>query len=1494
MGFLGVYKAVYDYQPQGEGELELREGDLLYILEKSVEDDWWKAKKKAERDDEDEPEGLVPNNYVEEAPAISNAKALYDYTRQTDEEVSFSEDAELMVYDTSDPDWTLVGVNGDFGFAPANYIEIQEGSTPVAATAPPSLPSPAPVEPSAPALPQRPVEEPAEEPAAPASTSSPIDTIQNPAAAAIADIIHKQHASPVESEPSRDIPPPQPQRPSYQPEDSYEREPSPPPPALPRRPPSQQLSPPVERYSPPEPSPPPRTQYAAVRERESQGHVQESPPYNRIGQSTPRSPSGYHLYNINEMVEVMGKRKKMPTTLGINIATGTIFISPEGDGEMQEWTADRLTHYSIEGKHVFLDLVRPSKSIDFHAGAKDTAREIVSALGEISGAYRAEGLKEVIAAGAGGGGKKKGQILYDFMAQGDDEVTVAAGDEVVVLDDTKSEEWWMVRRMKNGKEGVVPSSYIEITGFVSSQPTGVESGLSTVERNRLEETRLAKEAMRKSRTDSIDSRTSEDTEKFEQHKKRDSKSANKPKPDPTKTRQWTDRTKSFTVEAQFIGLQDGKIHLHKTNGVKIAVPIPKMSVEDLEYVEKITGVSLDEDKPLSDIRRRAQKSEPKSEPKSGASVGPEYDWFDFFLKAGVGPHQCERYAQNFIKDSMDEAILPDITSETLRTLGLKEGDILRVMRHLDNMFGRTGSKSKLRNVSFGGEEVISNGEAGSPGGLFSGPGGVLRNNTRKGRPAPAVQAGDVVDPKAFEQKEDAPNPQERTETPPASAAVEKPVQRGFDDDAWEVKHPKQPASSTAQPPSSPPPATTAPATSQAPVQKQLTGAMADLSLLQAPLQPTPAQPAPAPAPQTSQAPSAPPAIQPQPTAVPTPQMQPQQTGATPGFFNQVAQIAQQPMQTGPQTFSPQQTGFQQASRQRPQPPQIMAQSSLLPPPPQRPLSAPQNFPQQPSTFGPPPLQPQLTGLPQPGPQIVPPGQSLAELNQQRFNPSLQPQPTGFMPPNQFAGGLVPQPTGFQPQSQFGIQQLQQQQTGFQGLAPQPTGFGGFQPQPVRPMPTGINSILPPALQPQPTGMNGASSMPYTVTSPPPVPPIPQQPTAAPLQPQKTGPAPPVRFGVKHDAPKKLTPQPTGLRANLAQATVFLSYQFASDSAHLKTLSSSLKEQLSQYLRKNNNISTPSIPPATTHIEPLVLPLTNMSIPRAIRQVFLAIEQGEGAGARVRRSIGTPKLRNFSPFLMLDHFTIGKGAGFPDHPHRGQETITYLLSGGVDHEDFAGNKGTIGPGDLQFMTAGRGIMHAEMPRENPDGSPNVGMQLWVDLPKELKMCEPRYRDLRADEIPIAKVDDGRVTVKVISGQSHGVDSVRDLAYTPVWLLDVSIRPGGRISQLLPNGWNAFAYTLSGTTVFGSGDATRLVKEFHNVVFDQKGDYVEASVPDNAESESRFILAAGQPLDQKVVQYGPFVLNSQEEVYQAMLDYQTASNGFERVRGWESEIGKRMAY
>ncbi|KAF8853180.1 hypothetical protein BDZ45DRAFT_806840 [Acephala macrosclerotiorum] len=298
----------------------------------------------------------------------------------------------------------------------------------------------------------------------------------------------------------------------------------------------------------------------------------------------------------------------------------------------------------------------------------------------------------------------------------------------------------------------------------------------------------------------------------------------------------------------------------------------------------------------------------------------------------------------------------------------------------------------------------------------------------------------------------------------------------------------------------------------------------------------------------------------------------------------------------------------------------------------------------------------------------------------------------------------------------------------------------------------------------------------------------------------------------------------------------------------------------------------------------------MATPRGIHKVFLAIEQNEGVGARIRRSIGGPQLRELSPFLMLDHFSSTSLAGFPDHPHRGQETITYLINGEIDHEDFAGNKGTIKTGGLQFMTAGRGIMHSEMPRPNADGSPNIGMQLWVDLPQKLKTCEPRYRDLQPSEIPFIDIDNGKVHVKIISGKSHGVDSMKELAYTSVWFLDIEIMPGGRLTQDLPVGWNAFAYILSGVTGFGVGESKRTVWEFHCVVFEQEGDTVSAEVEASAKENGHFVLVAGLPLDQKVVRYGPFVMNTKAEIEQAMMDFKTYSNGFERARGWESEIGK----
>lgn len=409
---------------------------------------------------------------------MSQARALYEYARQTDEEISFPEEAKLEVFDTSDPDWILVGHGGDYGFAPANYIELGDEETQQQAEeeedeAPPALPrrSQAP-DIASPPLPARNVSEPSS-PAAP-----------NPAAALAAAMggrsISSSHAPAL-----LQLPP----RPQYQSEESDDAK-SPP---LPTRPRGESMGSAVEQaYRAPPPDRSPRDDVYA-----------ESP------QSPKFAPGGFHMYNINEMVSVMGKRKKMPTTLGINLKTGVILIAPERatDGPSQEWSADRMTHYSREGKHVFMELVRPSKSVDFHAGAKDTAEEIVSALGELAGAVRAEGLREVIEAGTGRGGQRKGVVLYDFMAQGDDEVTVASGDEVIIIDDTNSEEWWHVRRIKNGKEGVVPGSYVEITGNLSSvtSPTALshtpthmlaKNGKSFAKQNRLDEERLTKEAVK--------------------------------------------------------------------------------------------------------------------------------------------------------------------------------------------------------------------------------------------------------------------------------------------------------------------------------------------------------------------------------------------------------------------------------------------------------------------------------------------------------------------------------------------------------------------------------------------------------------------------------------------------------------------------------------------------------------------------------------------------------------------------------------------------------------------------------------------------------------------------------------------------------------------------------------------------------------------------------------------------------------------------------------
>ncbi len=290
----------------------------------------------------------------------------------------------------------------------------------------------------------------------------------------------------------------------------------------------------------------------------------------------------------------------------------------------------------------------------------------------------------------------------------------------------------------------------------------------------------------------------------------------------------------------------------------------------------------------------------------------------------------------------------------------------------------------------------------------------------------------------------------------------------------------------------------------------------------------------------------------------------------------------------------------------------------------------------------------------------------------------------------------------------------------------------------------------------------------------------------------------------------------------------------------------------------------------------------MSKSRTIFKSFYAAEQGVGAGAIVRRSIGVRQMRNFTPFLMLDHFNVSKGAGFPDHPHRGQETITLLLKGFMLHEDFTGASGILRPGDLQFMTAGKGAMHSEMPY-SPDGQAVEGLQLWVDLPKDLKYSEPRYRDLRKEEIPVIKPNE-KVTVKVISGRSYGTGSMKNLAYTPVVYYDFTVKAGGTFEQDVPEDFNAFIYLLDGSLEL-NGES---LQKFSATFFNRDGKIIKGTVPDGS-NDAHFVLIAGKVLDQPVVQYGPFVVCSKDEVYQTFEDYQEAKNGFERSKNWHSKIG-----
>ncbi|EGN93071.1 hypothetical protein SERLA73DRAFT_127012 [Serpula lacrymans var. lacrymans S7.3] len=996
--YLAVLRASYDYEPQSEDEIAIKENQMLFLLERT-DDDWWKVKVRGETQDEESPSGLVPAAYVEQAEHTSMVKALYDYEASAPGELSVKEDEVLLVFDKED-DWILVQSEkegGKAGFVPGNYV----------------------------------------------------------------DEITDEQSKP--SVPHIIIPP------------------SPPPPARP-----------VSMYMDP-----------AVL-------VAAAP--------TKAQADDIKTWSVSEVNE-KGKKKK--GTLGVG--NGAVFFASESDKTpVQKWQTVHIENISVEkSKHVHIEVGGPTPiKLHFNVGSKDTADAVVSKL-ESSKASSTVPRSSLEANSALSNGtrsppartpspnKKNGVrfaeespaiipprepdededeegaeadvptvynaaiALYDFEGTGSDELSVQEGEHLHVLE-KGGDEWWKCRNT-HGEEGVVPASYLESTSSAqTSEP--VDDGAAIREREaRLEEERAAKqradeERERERKKQEQERRAKAAAAAAEVERKRREKARGPP---PESTRIWHDRSGEFRVEAAFLGFSNGKLRLHKANGVVIEVPSEKMSLEDMRYVEKLSSKKNsssssrrspqdddDDDQPLA-LKKKQSEATKRATMQQPVKKGPQVDWFEFFLSAGCDVDDCTRYASSFERDKIDEAILPDITESTMRSLGLREGDIIRVNKVIQQKY----AKPKAANGQLLRDEELAkqlqeeeNTARKPPTNLFTSPDGVLKNNTqRRGRPQPSKSLPPAtVDLNAITT---ASGQIQRTSSPlvaspvgiPSSPALVQPPQRsssavpaagGFDDDAWTNR------------PGSKPPA---------------------------------AAPTPTPAAAPPRAPSAPPAPQPTPP-VQAPQ---QSSGGGSGLaktdaelFDQLARLSQlrsnQSVPAGPASTPP---------GSRPSP-------AISSPPPAG-FNSGLGMGSSPAPMGQ-HLQSQQTGMFLPQQQNGPRGPfAPVPANQSLLQP-LIPTTTGF---NSFVPTRISNTSSpFQAQAQPQLPFLQSQPTGFppssQPLLSQPTGFptSGFQSSsPMLPQPTGIptgnfgNFSSAPSFQPvstNPTGFNPSFSQ------PPPVPPLP--------------------------------------------------------------------------------------------------------------------------------------------------------------------------------------------------------------------------------------------------------------------------------------------------------------------------------------------------------------------------------------------------------------------
>jgi hypothetical protein len=283
--------------------------------------------------------------------------------------------------------------------------------------------------------------------------------------------------------------------------------------------------------------------------------------------------------------------------------------------------------------------------------------------------------------------------------------------------------------------------------------------------------------------------------------------------------------------------------------------------------------------------------------------------------------------------------------------------------------------------------------------------------------------------------------------------------------------------------------------------------------------------------------------------------------------------------------------------------------------------------------------------------------------------------------------------------------------------------------------------------------------------------------------------------------------------------------------------------------------------------------------RSVARAFTSVRTLEGEGVEIGRAFPTQQLEDIDPFLLLDHMgpisiKPGEDLGFPDHPHRGFETVTYLLDGQIEHRDSFGNRGLLEAGDIQWMTAGSGLVHSEMPGRElaRTGGCLEGFQLWVNLPRRDKMTAPRYQELKSAGIPRAASADGSVQVRVIAGESLSVRGAIE-SRTPILYLHLTLAPGATHLQAVPSTFNAFAFVIRGQARFS--DQEQPQGEGRVVVFAQDGDEVFISNP--AAEPAELLLIAGEPIGEPVERHGPFVMNTRDEVMQAFRDFREGKMG-----------------